>query len=138
MTTQKQLRSVESVADALRAQAYIADHSLATAIFLALRLKRPLFLEGEAGVGKTEVAKTLAQMLDAKLIRLQCYEGLDVSSAVYEWNYARQMLQIRLMKQQDGVGIPPRMRPPTGTCGRRPSKICSAIRFCCAGRFSRR
>ena len=98
MTTHKQLRSVESVADALRAQAYIADHSLATAIFLALRLKRPLFLEGEAGVGKTEVAKTLAQMLDAKLIRLQCYEGLDVSSAVYEWNYARQMLHIRLME----------------------------------------
>ena len=107
MTTHKQLRSVESVADALRAQAYIADHSLATAIFLALRLKRPLFLEGEAGVGKTEVAKTLAQMLDAKLIRLQCYEGLDVSSAVYEWNYARQMLQIRLMEATGRGGHSP-------------------------------
>ena len=107
MTTLKQLRSVESVADALRAQAYIADHSLATAIFLALRLKRPLFLEGEAGVGKTEVAKTLAQMLDAKLIRLQCYEGLDVSSAVYEWNYARQMLQIRLMEATGRGGHSP-------------------------------
>ena len=92
------LPSVQSVAEALRAKAYIADHSLATAIFLALTLNRPLFLEGEAGVGKTEVAKILAQMLDARLIRLQCYEGLDVSSAVYEWNYARQMLQIRLME----------------------------------------
>ncbi len=101
MTTPMQLRSVESVADALRANAYIADHSLATAIFLALKLNRPLFLEGEAGVGKTEVAKILARMLDARLIRLQCYEGLDVSTAVYEWNYARQMLQIRLMEATD-------------------------------------
>ena len=92
------LPSVESVAEALRTKAYIADHSLATSIFLALRLNRPLFLEGEAGVGKTEVAKILSQMLDTRLIRLQCYEGLDVSTAVYEWNYARQMLQIRLME----------------------------------------
>ena len=98
MTTPIQLPSVESVAEALRTKAYIADHSLATAIFLALKLNRPLFLEGEAGVGKTEVAKTLSQMLDTRLIRLQCYEGLDVSTAVYEWNYARQMLQIRLME----------------------------------------
>ncbi len=98
MTTPNQLPSVESVADALRTKAYIADHSLATAVFLALKLKRPLFLEGEAGVGKTEVAKILSQMLDTRLIRLQCYEGLDVSTAVYEWNYARQMLQIRLME----------------------------------------
>ncbi len=92
------LPSVESVAEALRTQAYIADQSLATSVFLALKLKRPLFLEGEAGVGKTEVAKILSQMLDTRLIRLQCYEGLDVSTAVYEWNYARQMLQIRLME----------------------------------------
>ena len=98
MTTPNQLPSVESVAEALRTKAYIADHSLATAVFLALKLKRPLFLEGEAGVGKTEVAKILSQMLDTRLIRLQCYEGLDVSTAVYEWNYARQMLQIRLME----------------------------------------
>ncbi len=98
MTTPNQLPSVESVADALRTKAYIADHSLATAVFLALKLKRPLFLEGEAGVGKTEVAKILSLMLDTRLIRLQCYEGLDVSTAVYEWNYARQMLQIRLME----------------------------------------
>ena len=98
MTTPIQLPTVESVAEALRTKAYIADHSLATAIFLALKLNRPLFLEGEAGVGKTEVAKILSQMLDTRLIRLQCYEGLDVSTAVYEWNYARQMLQIRLIE----------------------------------------
>jgi MoxR-like ATPase len=75
---------------------YIADRSLATAVHLALHLKRPLFLEGEAGVGKTEIAKVLAASLHRRLIRLQCYEGLDVSSAVYEWDYARQMIEIRL------------------------------------------
>ena len=75
---------------------YLADRSLATALFLALRLKRPLFLEGEAGVGKTEIANVLAATLGRRLVRLQCYEGLDVASAVYEWNYARQMVEIRL------------------------------------------
>jgi len=75
---------------------YVADRSLATAIHLALSLKRPLFLEGEAGVGKTEIAKVLAETLGRRLIRLQCYEGLDIASAVYEWNYARQMIEIRL------------------------------------------
>src|SRR5246500_1487315 len=75
---------------------YIADRSLATAVHLALHLKRPLFLEGEAGVGKTEIAKVLATALQRRLIRLQCYEGLDVASAVYEWNYSRQMIEIRL------------------------------------------
>jgi MoxR-like ATPase len=75
---------------------YVADRSLATAVYLALALKRPLFLEGEAGVGKTEIAKVLATTLGRRLIRLQCYEGLDVASAVYEWNYARQMIEIRL------------------------------------------
>ena len=75
---------------------YIAERSLATAVYLSLSLQRPLFLEGEAGVGKTEVAKVLSQTLARELIRLQCYEGLDVSSAVYEWNYPRQMIQIRL------------------------------------------
>jgi MoxR-like ATPase len=75
---------------------YVADRSLATAVHLALHLKRPLFLEGEAGVGKTEIAKVLASALRRRLIRLQCYEGLDVSSAVYEWDYARQMIEIRL------------------------------------------
>src|SRR5207245_5073153 len=75
---------------------YVGDRSLATAVFLALKLGRPLFLEGEAGVGKTEIAKVLAETLGRRLIRLQCYEGLDVGSAVYEWNYARQMIEIRL------------------------------------------
>jgi len=75
---------------------YVADRSLATAVYLALELRRPLFLEGEAGVGKTEIAKVLAETLLRRLVRLQCYEGLDVASAVYEWNYARQMIEIRL------------------------------------------
>jgi MoxR-like ATPase len=79
---------------------YVADRSLATAIYLALALKRPLFLEGEAGVGKTEIAKVLASTLGRRLIRLQCYEGLDVASAVYEWNYARQMIEIRLAEAE--------------------------------------
>ncbi len=91
-------QSIDQLAQALEAHAYIPERSLATAIFLALKLQRPLFLEGEAGVGKTEVAKVLARLLDRPLIRLQCYEGLDVSTAVYEWNYTRQMLQIRLME----------------------------------------
>ena len=75
---------------------YVSDRSLATAVFLTLRMRRPLFLEGEAGVGKTEVARVLADVLDRRLVRLQCYEGLDVASAVYEWNYPRQMIRIRL------------------------------------------
>ncbi len=80
----------------LAAGDYVADRSLATAVFLALKLNRPLFLEGEAGVGKTEIAKVLAASLGRRLLRLQCYEGLDVASAVYEWNYSRQMIEIRL------------------------------------------
>jgi MoxR-like ATPase len=88
--------SVDATAALLAGQRYVADRSLATAVFLALKLGRPLFLEGEAGVGKTEIAKVLASGLGRRLIRLQCYEGLDVASAVYEWNYARQMLEIRL------------------------------------------
>jgi MoxR-like ATPase len=90
--------SIDDVQAALAAQAYVADRTLAVSVFLALRLKRPLFLEGEAGVGKTEVAKALAGALDAELIRLQCYEGLDVSHAVYEWDYARQLLEIRILE----------------------------------------
>jgi len=92
-------RIPESVDDALallRDGRYVADRSLATAVFLALRLNRPLFLEGEAGVGKTEIAKVLADTLGRRLIRLQCYEGLDTAAAVYEWNYPRQMIEIRL------------------------------------------
>jgi len=88
--------SVEDTLDLLAAGDYVGERSLATALFLSLKLKRPLFLEGEAGVGKTEIAKVLAETLGRKLVRLQCYEGLDISSAVYEWNYPRQMLEIRL------------------------------------------
>jgi MoxR-like ATPase len=87
----------------LRKGDYIADRSLATVLFLALKRGRPLFCEGEAGVGKTEIAKVLAQTLGRKLIRLQCYEGLDAASAVYEWNYARQMIEIRLAEAQGAV-----------------------------------
>ena len=82
---------------------YIADRSLATTLFLALKMGRPLFLEGEAGVGKTEIAKVLSKTLELPLVRLQCYEGLDVSSAVYEWNYARQMIEIRMAEAAGGV-----------------------------------
>ncbi|HEX9076993.1 MAG TPA: MoxR family ATPase [Anaerolineae bacterium] len=78
----------------------MADRGLATAIFISLQLSKPLFLEGEAGVGKTEVAKVLARLLDTRLIRLQCYEGLDVNTAVYEWNYPRQILEIRLLESE--------------------------------------
>ena len=88
--------SVDATLDLLGRGAYVADRSLATALYLALKLGRPLFLEGEAGVGKTEIARVLAATLERKLIRLQCYEGLDVSAAVFEWNYARQMVEIRL------------------------------------------
>ena len=90
--------SIDDVQSLLERHQYIADRGLATSIFLALKLQRPLLLEGEAGVGKTEVAKVLASALDADLIRLQCYEGLDIGHAVYEWNYARQLLEIRLME----------------------------------------
>jgi MoxR-like ATPase len=90
-------RSVDELQEALAAQQYIADRGLAVSIYLALRLRRPLFLEGEAGVGKTEVAKVLAAALQAELIRLQCYEGLDIGRACYEWNYPRQLLEIRML-----------------------------------------
>ncbi|HET6622001.1 MAG TPA: MoxR family ATPase [Dongiaceae bacterium] len=89
-------RDIEETLSLLKQGNYIADRSLATAVFLSLKLKRPLFLEGEAGVGKTEIAKVLAATLGRTLVRLQCYEGLDVASAVYEWDYPRQMLEIRL------------------------------------------
>ncbi|MBK8017013.1 MAG: MoxR family ATPase [Betaproteobacteria bacterium] len=91
---------IDSTAALLASADYVAERSLATAVFLALALGRPLFLEGEAGVGKTEIAKVLARTLDRPFVRLQCYEGLDVASAVYEWNYARQMIEIRLLEAQ--------------------------------------
>ncbi|MGH2342397.1 AAA family ATPase [Segnochrobactraceae bacterium EtOH-i3] len=88
--------SITATLDLLEAGGYVADRSLATVLFLALKLKRPLFLEGDAGVGKTEIARVLASTLGRRLVRLQCYEGLDVAGAVYEWNYAAQMVEIRL------------------------------------------
>ena len=97
-------RSIEGLQDEFRSHGYIAERSLATTTFLALELRRPLLLEGEAGVGKTELAKVLATSLGARLIRLQCYEGLDVNTAVYEWNYPRQMLEIRLMEARGDIG----------------------------------
>ncbi|MBA3876835.1 MAG: ATPase [Anaerolinea sp.] len=92
------LTSTDAIQEAFRERGYIADRSIATAVFLGLQLGRPLLLEGEAGVGKTELAKVLAASLGTRLIRLQCYEGLDVNTAVYEWNYPRQMLEIRLLE----------------------------------------
>ena len=99
----EQTRSIEGLTDAFRSHGYIAERSLATTVYLALELGRPLLLEGEAGVGKTELAKVLAKSLGARLIRLQCYEGLDVNTAVYEWNYPRQMLEIRLLEARGEI-----------------------------------
>ena len=95
--------SIDATLELLAKGEYVAERSLATAVFLALRMGRPLFLEGEAGVGKTEIAKVLAHVLGRQLIRLQCYEGLDIASAVYEWNYQRQMIEIRLA-ESEGAG----------------------------------
>jgi MoxR-like ATPase len=92
--------SIDETAALLSSGAYVADRSLATVLFLALKMGRPLFLEGEAGVGKTEIAKVVASALGRKLIRLQCYEGLDTAAAVYEWNYQAQMIEIRLAEAQ--------------------------------------
>src|SRR5215212_7998666 len=97
--------SINNLNEQLSACDYVADRGLVTATFLSLKLQKPLFLEGEAGVGKTEIAKVLASILDTDLIRLQCYEGLDINHAVYEWNYPRQLLEIqaRQLQAQDGA-----------------------------------
>ena len=95
--------SIDETEQLLDSQNYVADRALATVLFLALKMGRPLFLEGEAGVGKTEIAKVLAAALDRPLIRLQCYEGLDVSSALYEWNYAAQMIEIRMREASGDI-----------------------------------
>jgi MoxR-like ATPase len=97
------LGSVDQLDAALREHSYLADRGLATAIYLALSLDKPLLLEGEAGVGKTEVAKTLSTVLDRELIRLQCYEGIDASQALYEWNYSRQLIAVRAMDAADAA-----------------------------------
>jgi len=97
--------SVDAVAAALDARDYLAGRALATTVFLALRMQRPLFLEGEAGVGKTELAKALAALAGTDLLRLQCYEGLDSAQALYDWNYARQLLEIRLAESRGGGAV---------------------------------
>jgi MoxR-like ATPase len=94
--------TIEQVQEILRGERYICDRSLATVVYLSLAMGKPLLLEGEAGVGKTEIAKVLAKVLDAKLIRLQCYEGLDANTALYEWNYPKQMLRIKLEEVEHG------------------------------------
>src|ERR1700732_767175 len=96
-------QSIDATLALLGEASYLADRSLATVLFLALRMGRPIFLEGEAGVGKTEIAQVLASTLGRRVIRLQCYEGLDVSAAVYEWNYAEQMIAIRLAEAVGSV-----------------------------------
>src|SRR5262245_3825411 len=93
-------RTVGELTDTLRSGGYLADRGLSTALFVALSLQRPLLLEGEVGVGKTEVAKVLAAVSGRRLIRLQCYEGIDTNQALYEWDYARQMLQIRALSER--------------------------------------
>ena len=97
------MTSVSSLQDQLARQHYVADRAVAVSAFLAMKLERPLFLEGEAGVGKTSLAQALAGVLGTDLIRLQCYEGLDINHAVYEWDYARQILELRLMQVQDSI-----------------------------------
>src|SRR5579864_9186596 len=97
--------SADAVRAGLAAHDYLADEGLATSIFLALRLRRPLLLEGEAGVGKTEVAKVLARWTGGELVRLQCYEGIDASQAVYEWDYARQLLHLRAAEAADATSV---------------------------------
>src|SRR5579872_4455185 len=103
MTVKSLPASIDGTVDLLAKADYLADRSLGTVLFLALKMGRPIFLEGEAGVGKTEIAKVLSSTLGRRMIRLQCYEGLDVAAAVYEWNYAEQMIAIRLAEAGGNV-----------------------------------
>ena len=128
--------SIDATLKLLREANYLADRSLATVLFLALKMGRPIFLEGEAGVGKTEIAKVLATTLGRRLIRLQCYEGLDVSSALYEWNYAAQMIEIR-MREASGDTSREAMRSENTSCESRsrstlPSASASRIAIICS------
>src|SRR5690348_11730664 len=104
--------SIDELQQALERHGYVAERGLATSLYLSLKLPKPIFLEGEAGVGKTEVAKVLAAIMGTELIRLQCYEGLDVSTAVYEWNYARQMMRIRLIEAEGHINAPEQEHSP--------------------------
>ena len=122
----KSFSSVDDVVALLEEQSYVADRRLATSVFLALTMARPLFLEGEAGVGKTELAKVLSAALGKPLVRLQCYEGLDINAAAYEWNYPRQMIEIRLAEAGGSVDRT------------RLSDDISHRRFCCDVRYWRR
>src|SRR5580658_7604838 len=97
----KGIKDVDNLAQRFEGLGYVTDRALATAVYLVTKLRKPLLIEGHAGLGKTEVAKTLAAMLGARLIRLQCYEGLDVNSAVYEWNYQKQLLAIKILEKTE-------------------------------------
>ena len=130
-------KSIDETHKLLGEADYVADRSLATALYLSLAMQRPLFLEGEAGVGKTEIAKVIAAALGRELIRLQCYEGLDIAQAAYEWNYSRQMIEIRLAEAE---GVKSRRRPVAGhflgEVPRRAGRCCGrcrarARRRCC-------
>ena len=128
--------TVDALEAALRSEKYIADRGLATTLYLTLKLRKPLLLEGEAGVGKTEIAKVLATILDTPLIRLQCYEGLDANSAIYEWDYPRQMLYLRTIEATGG--IEPRAGAPRSLLRGVPAQAPAAAGDRCRARRSRR
>jgi MoxR-like ATPase len=122
-------QSIDETLELLVSADYVADRSLATALYLSLAMKRPLFLEGEAGTGKTEIAKVVALALGRDLIRLQCYEGLDIAQAAYEWNYPRQMIEIRMGR--------PRASRRARAWSRTSSPTASSCAGRCCGRWSR-
>ncbi|MEZ4498182.1 MAG: MoxR family ATPase [Thermomicrobiales bacterium] len=129
--------SVDELDAALRSEKYVADRSLATTLFLTLQMRKPLLLEGEAGVGKTEIAKVLASLLDTPLIRLQCYEGLDAATAIYEWDYPRQMLYLQTIEATGDVSreqahriSSPKSSCSSGRCSRRSTRRTKSRRCC--------